>query len=168
VSALRRGVALVLAWAASTAAGCGYSTQRLSDTVCAGRTISILPFKNTTFYRDAELRLTQQVAEEIRARTSYALTTADRADVVMSGTLYFDQSLVAQRESGDPIVMGTYATANVRLTDRRSGRLIKQYAAVATDEFTPGRFGESLEGSGTDEVLRRLAGRVVDGLERGF
>jgi hypothetical protein len=172
VNAARRALAfalgLVLAGAAGAAVGCGYSTQRLSDTVCAGRTISILPFKNATFYRDAELRLTQQVAEEVRARTSYALTTADRADVVMSGTLYFNQSIVAQRTSDDPIVKGTYATADVRLTDRRTGRVVKQYGAFATDEFTPGRFGESLEGSGMDEVLRRLAVRVVDGLERGF
>jgi hypothetical protein len=161
---LRAGLLLL---ALAGAAGCGYSTARLTESACAGRTISILPFRNATFYRDAELRLTQAVAEEVRARTSYALTTADRADVVMSGTMSFSQSLVAQRASDEAVVMGTYVTLDVVLTDRH-GRVVRRYVVFATDEFTPGRFGETLEGSATDEVVRRLAVRAVEGLERGF
>jgi hypothetical protein len=39
---------------------------------------------------------------------------------------------------------------------------------AAITEFTPGRRGQGVEGSATDELVRRLAERIVQGFERGF
>jgi hypothetical protein len=153
---------------ALAACGCaGYTTSRLTD-FTAARTISVLPFENLGFRRDLELRLTQAVATELRARTSLALTTADRADLVLSGSMTADEAVISQTPEREKLQQRLRGTLHVVVTDRRTGRVVRQYDAYAAEEFTPGRFGESLEGSATDEWTRRVAERVVQGLERGF
>jgi hypothetical protein len=46
--------------------------------------------------------------------------------------------------------------------------VLKQYTVRASTEFAPNRFGQSLEGSATDEWVRRIAEQVVQGFEPGF
>jgi hypothetical protein len=46
--------------------------------------------------------------------------------------------------------------------------VVKTYVAHGQTEFTPDRYGQSVEGSAYDEWVRRVAERVVQGLEQGF
>ena len=73
-----------------------------------------------------------------------------------------------QREDRTVVQSQYRAHAHVVLTDRRSGRIVREYDVQAVTEYTPGMGGETLLGSATEEVLRRLAIRIVQGLERGF
>jgi len=148
--------------------GCGYSTARLDDLGGNASTIAVLPFENRGFRRDLELRLTEQVLDQIRARTSYGIAWPGKADYVLSGWMNASENVALQREDREVVQSQYRAHAHVVLTDRRSGRVVREYDVEAVTEFTPDSGGETLLGSATQEVLRRLAIRVVQGLERGF
>ena len=170
----RRGIPTILLALGSLGLGllatgaCGYSTARLDDLGGGARTIAVLPFENRGFRRDLELRLTERVLEQVRARTSYGIAWPSKADYVLSGWMNASESVGLQREDRSVVQSQYRAHAHVVLTDRRSGRVVREYDVTAVTEFTPEMGGESLLGSATQEVLRRLAIRIVQGLERGF
>jgi hypothetical protein len=149
-------------------AACGYSTARLDDLGGGARTIAVVPFENQGFRRDLELRLTERVLEEVRARTSYGIAWPAQADYVLTGSMNANEAVALQREDRSVVQEQYVARAHVVLTDRRSGQIVREYDVEAVTEFTPDSGGESLLGSATSEVLRRLAIRIVQGLERGF
>lgn len=149
-------------------AACGYSTRRLADLPAGARTIAVRTFENQGFRRDLELRLTQAVVEEIRARSSYAIGSLAGADLVLSGVMTAEESVVTQDADRNAVQKRLGGTLDVVITDRRTGAVVKRYRASASTEFTPDLRGESLEGSATDEWARRIAERVVQGFERGL
>jgi hypothetical protein len=162
----RRPVAAGLAALAAALAACGYSSKRLVE-VPGVSTIAVAQFENDTFRRDLEHRLTQAVAEEVRAKTSFRLASPASADAVLSGRIRSAETRVlAEDRGGDPLADRLTVLVEARLTDRRSGRVLREWVAVSRDEFTRGLFGESLEGSAIDAATRSLAEDVVAGLER--
>jgi hypothetical protein len=164
---MRRLLVLLCALAAGTLPACGYSTRRL--TVLEGsRTIAVLPFTSPGYRRDLDLRLTQAVVEEIRARTSLAIGAPPSADLVLSGVTEAETPVLLQAVDRSVIQQRLKGSTVVTITDRRSGRVVKQFRVYATTDFGPGRDGESLEGSATDEWTRRTALRIVDNLEPGL
>lgn len=167
---MRRALLAValLGLAALAIQACGYSTARLDDLGGGARTIAVMPFENRGFRRDLELRLTEVVLDQVRARTSYGIAWPSKADYVLSGWMNADENVGLQREDRSVVQSQYRAIAHVVLTDRRSGRIVREYDVQSVTEFTPGMGGETLLGSATEEVLRRLAIRIVQGLERGF
>ncbi len=162
---------LLLAWAGLAplvAAGCGYSTRRLSDLPAATRSVAVLTLENLGFRRDLELRLTQALLDEIRARTPYAIGSAATADVLVSGRMQADESVITLAGDGSTLQQRLGGTLEVTLTERATGRVLKSYVVYANTEFTPGRRHQTLEGSAADEWVRRLAEGVVRGFERAF
>jgi hypothetical protein len=160
--------ALVLGFAPLLAgSGCGYSTRRLSDLPSGTRTVAVMTFDNRGFYRDLELRLSQAVADEVRARSHYAIGSAGSADVLVSGSMVADESVVTLDDDDTVLQKRLGGRVDVTLSDR-SGRVLKRYTVRTNVEFTPDRYGQSLEGSATDEWVRRIAEKVVQGFEAGF
>lgn len=146
---------------------CGYSTRRLAD-LDGARTVAVSTFSNLGFRRDLELRLTQAVLAEVRARTTLAIDSPARADLVIGGDMQADEDVVTLDADNNPVQKRLYGSLRVTVTDRRSGRVVRSFTAKGQADFTPGRDGESLEGSATDEWVRRVAIAVVQGLEGGF
>jgi hypothetical protein len=157
---------LVLLLLASAACN-GYSTERLSDFPQA-RTIAVVPFENTGFRRDLELRLSRAVAQELRARTSFAQTTPQTADLLVTGSMAAEETPIALDEDGDVIQKRLDGWLDVRIIERASGRVLRQARVRALEEVRPGTGVESIDGSGSDELVRQLAERVVQLLERPF
>jgi hypothetical protein len=155
-----------LAVCAAAASGCGYSTSRLVS-VPGVSTVAVVQFENETFRRDLEQRLTQAVAEEVRARTSWRIASPATADALLSGTIRSAETRVlAEDRAGEPLADRLTVVVEATLVDRRSGRVLRRWHVVSRDEFTRRLFGESLEGSGIDAAARSLAEDVVAGLER--
>jgi hypothetical protein len=147
-------------------AGCGYSTSRLVS-VPGVSSVAVLPFDNDTFRRDLEHRLTRAVAEEVRARTPWRLASPASADALLSGTIRSASTRVlAEDRASEPATDRLTVVVDVRLVDRRSGRVLREWVAYTRDEFARDRFGESLEGSAIDAATRSLAEEIVRGLER--
>jgi len=149
------------------ATACGYSTQRL-EAFPRARTIAVIPFTSPGYRRDVDLRLTQAVVEEIRARTSFAFASPATADLLLKGTMNVGESVLLQRGNRTPIEERLQGSLSVVVTDRRTGRELKAYEAYDTVDFTPNRLGETLESTGYETWTRRVAVRVVQGLEAGL
>jgi hypothetical protein len=161
----RRGVALAAALPLALAS-CGYSTKRLTR-VEGVSTIAVAQFENDTYRRDLEFRLTQAVAQEVRARTSFRIASPASADAVLTGTIRSAETtmLLEDRDTHDPISQRFRWVVDARLVDR-SGRVLREWRAIDRSDYTEGRFGESLDASATDTLARLLAEQVVQGLER--
>lgn len=148
------------------ASGCGYSSRRLIDHR-RFESVAILQFDNRTFRRDLEFRVTRAVAEEVRARTRWRIATPSDADTWLRGTIRTaDTAVLAEEADRTPIAQRYRVVVDVEWVEHATGRVLRRYAVTARQEFTEGRFGESLEGSTTDAVATALAKEVVEGLER--
>jgi Lipopolysaccharide-assembly len=146
---------------------CGYSSKRLTH-VEGVRTIAVAQFDNATYRRDLEFRLTQAVAQEVRARTSFRIASPESADAVLTGTIRSAETtlLIEERDTDEPIEQRFRWVVDARLVDRRTGNVIREWRAVDRAEWTEGRFGETLDAYATDVLARLLAEQVVQGLER--
>jgi hypothetical protein len=153
--------------ACATIAACSYSTKRLTAFPSA-RTIAVVPFENTGFRRELEMRLSMAVANEIRARTSLAPGLPETADLVLTGSMGADEFAIGLDENGAVIQKRLQGWLRFEVRDRASGRVVRRGTVQAVEEFRPGTAGESLAGSATDEWVRRIAERVVQSLESGF
>lgn len=166
----RRGRApwtAVLVLASLLCSACGYSTRRLADLEGA-RTVAVSTFENLGFRRDLELRLVQAVLAELRARTTLAIDRPSRADLVITGRMQADEDIITLDAQDNPAQKRLEGSLVVTVTERRTGRVVRSFTARAQAEFAPGRDGESLAGSATEEWTRRMAVAVVQGLEAGF
>jgi hypothetical protein len=148
-------------------ASCGYSSRRLTR-VEGVRTLAVVQFENDTYRRDLEFRLTQAVAQEVRARTSFRIASPGSADAVLTGTIRAAETnlLIEERDTGLPIEQRFRWVVDARLVDRRTGKTLREWRVVDRAEWTEGRFRESLDASATDLLVRLLAAQVVQGLER--
>ena len=161
-----RRLSVKAALALSLVGGCGYSSQRLVSQPGVS-SIAVLQFDNTTYRRDLEFRLTRAVAEEVRARTSWRIASPSTADALLRGTIRSaDTHLLAEDKNDNPVVQRYRVTVDVELVERATGRVLRRYATVERQEFTPNRYGESLEGSATDTITTSLAEDIVQGLEK--
>jgi hypothetical protein len=161
----RRARGLAVAALLGTLASCGYSTKRLVSEPCVS-TVAVLQFDNRTYRRDLEFRLTRAVAEEVRARTSWRIASPSSADALLSGTIHSaDTTVLAEDVDSTPIVQRMRMVVDVKLVSRASGRVLREWRIVDRTEYTEGRFGETLDGSGVDRISRQLAEQVVQGLE---
>lgn len=158
---------LLLALLLACLTACGYSTRRLVDLEGA-RSVAVSTFDNLGFRRDLELRLVQAVIAELRARTALAIDSPARADLVIGGRMSADEDVITLDRDDNPVQKRLAGSLEVTVTDRRSGRVVRSFVARGQAEFAPGRDGESLDGSATDEWVRRVAVAVVQGLEGGF
>lgn len=149
------------------ACGCSYSTKRLTDFPSA-RTVAVVPFENTGYYRDLELRLTQAVVTEIRARSSLALATPQTADLLVRGKMTAREWAIGLDERGAVIQKRLEGSLALEVVQRVGGRVLRRTTVSANQEFRPGVRGEGFDTTGTEEWTRRIAEQVVQMLERGF
>ena len=160
-----RPVAGLVAFAALVA-GCGYSSERLVAAPGVA-SVAVLEFDNQTYRRDLEFRLTRSVAEEVRARTSWRIESPGRADALLSGTIRSTDVRVLELDTNvDPIIERFHMVVDAKLVDRATGRVLREWTVADREEFTPGRFQESLETTATDRLSRRLAEEIVNGMRR--
>jgi len=157
----------VLLLSAVCLASCNYSTKRLTDFPSA-RTIAVLPFENTGFYRDLDLRLTQAVTTEIRARTSLGYASPASADLLLRGRMTAREWAIGLDNMGRVIQKRLEGWLDFEVVERTSGRVLRKGTVSSNYEFRPLVQGESLDTTGTEEWTRRIAEQVVQGLERGF
>ena len=149
-----------------TLAGCSYSSHRLVSARGVS-SIAVLQFDNKTYRRDLEVRVTRAVAEEIRARTSWRLESPSAADVILKGSIHSaDTGVLAEASDRTPIAERFRVVADIELIERATGKVLRKFVTAERQEYTPQRFGETLEGSTTDVIAMSLAEDVVQGLEK--
>lgn len=153
-------VALVLV--VGTLAGCGYTTSSLHP---AGiRTVAIPIFQSSEFRRGLEYELTRELVNLVELRTPYKVTSQERADSLLSGTvLNLQQTVLTEDE--DDVTTEAQVTLQVvyEWKDLRTGKVIRSgrphYAwYYATSE------GQTLRSAQTT-AIRKLAEAIVEDME---
>ena len=85
----------------------------------------MVPFENTGFRRDLELRLTEAVVREIRTRSSLAIGQPMTADLVITGSMSAVEDAVGLTPEQRPIQKRLRGTLVVVVKERRTGRVVR-------------------------------------------
>jgi hypothetical protein len=172
--------------------GCGYSVGFKPREFVAPngerrpiRTIAVPIFENRSPRRELEFPLTEAVLREIQRRTPLIVTSPDKADVTLLGTIEsFDQIVLVRGPNDTVLEQSANIVLGVRATDR-AGQELFRYAGARAASATSGpalieasRFAQpggttSLTPPAslvvpTAEAFENLAERVVMLLEARF
>jgi len=147
------------------AGGCGYRTGEMYPTEYA--TVAVPVFENQTFYRGAELELTEAVVKEIESRTPYEVVAADRADTVLEGTITrIEQDRISRnRTGGVPQQMEVTITVDFQWTRRPGGRTMRDRRGFeAVGRYAPSppvsQPYEQAQHVGVSELARQIVGTM--------
>lgn len=117
-------LALLVALAIPTLAGCGYSLRPPYDRNV--RTVYVPVFRSRTFRRDVNLMLTEEVIKEIRRRSPYIVVgNPEGADTTLQGEINFtDKNIIVENPFNLPRQLTATLTANVTWTDNKAQKPI--------------------------------------------
>jgi outer membrane lipopolysaccharide assembly protein LptE/RlpB len=115
---------------ASLAAACGYRVAgRGTNLPAEWKTLAVVTFENKTLRYRIEQRLTEAVVREFLARTAYRVVPVeDNADAVLRGEVTRIEAypVLFDTVTGRATTQLVSVRLKVRLTDRRSGKVIYQ------------------------------------------
>ena len=132
------------------------------------RTVAVNVFENDTYERGVEFEFADALVKEIEARTPYKVTSAKRADTILTGRIRSVErdQLSKSRVTGlsEEVTLGVTIDLNWR--DRRTGEsLLELRSFTATSLFVPSRpTGEPIELAEFGAV-ERLARDVVSQMQ---
>ena len=157
-------VALVIATLA--ASGCGYTaTRTLHDPKY--RTIAIPIFKNRTFYREFEFRLTEELKKVVESRTPYKVVDRGADTTLLGEIVDVRQVVVARDVASNPTERQLDITVRFEWKDNATGEVILLVPGFHEVESSRRGFGEPL-----DDVVGRavvkLAERIVERMEAAW
>ena len=175
----RRGMMFVAVLLVVTAvvltAGCagdpaqGWSARTIFPTDVS--TIALTIIENDTYERDFEFELTDALIKEIEARTPYKVTSADRADMILTGRI----SSVRRQQLSKSALTGLSEEVTLSVTidlmwrDLRTGESLLELESFTGDSlFVPSNpTGEPIE-IGQFGVAQRLARDIVTEMRSGW
>jgi hypothetical protein len=142
---------------------CGYSSKPLYNK--AYHTVAVPIFANKTFRREWEFRLTEAIDKNIEARTPYKVSSADKADTVLSGEIVEIPEDVLTRRYGTILPRETEIVMAVNFTWKdRNGRLLleRRYFNRSATEIP--QIGERVVDA-EQLAIERLAAAIVDQMQ---
>lgn len=152
-------------------AGCGYMVGGAHDPEI--RSVYVPMFRSEMFRRDIHIELTEAVQKEIRSRTPFRLTSEDKADTRLTGTLIdVRKNVLGETGFDDPRQLQLSLGVEVLWEDLRGGRLLARntlpidaqtHQLLTEANFAP-EIGQSFA-SAKQEAISRLARKIVDMME---
>ena len=161
---------------AALGTGCGYRVGGQSDLMPkAIHTIAILPFSNATIRYRLARSLPEDITREFLSRTHYVMVPDPKqADAVLEGSLANFNAFptVSDPVSGRATMDQVVVTLNLKLTDRRTGKVLFQRKGqefwqryeVALD---PNQYFDE-SGTAMARVSKSVAASVVSAILEGF
>lgn len=134
-------------------------------------TVAVPVFDNTTYNHGLEMQLTQAISNEIAKTTPWAVTSRDRADTTLSGSItdVRMRNLGKSQDSGLVQELGVDIAVSFQWTDNRTGKtLVARRDFRAAGTFAPVfGVGERLE-TGQLAAIEALARDIVAQLRSGW
>jgi hypothetical protein len=134
------------------------------------RTVAVPIWKRgkEIYRRDLEFRFTESLVKRIELNTPYKVTTKDKADTLLTGTIekITQTTMSMNPDTGVPREMQVTFTVSYQWEDLRSGRKLvrkKHYNVAAVYLPTP-PFNETFF-VGSEDLMDRLARRIVETME---
>jgi len=143
---------------------CGYSNKTLYNKSIT--TISVPIWKNKTFRRDWEFKLTEALDKDIEARTPFKLVGQGRADTVLTGEITDIQEDVLTRRFGINLPRENELTVVVNFTwrDVRTGKVLLERTRFNRGATEIPELRERVEDA-EQLAVERLARAIVDQMQ---
>ncbi|MCZ6785878.1 MAG: LPS assembly lipoprotein LptE [Planctomycetota bacterium] len=128
--------------------------------------VAVVTFDNDSFRRELEIRLTRQVADELRARAPQAAAPLSKADWILTGRIVAAGERVLSETTEDTVRQSSFwMTVEVTLKEQATEKVLRTYSLTESEPFSPivGRIRTLPQAE--EQVLRDLAERIVYGLE---
>lgn len=157
--ALGLAAALIVALAAT---GCGYQTGSLHrDDI---RTVAVPIFQSREFRRGLEQHLTEELVKMIELRTPYKVTSRERADTVILGTVEnLTESVLAEDDRDELTEVQVGVTVTYTWKDLKTGEALRSGMPHEAWHYAPSE-GQTLR-SAQNTAMRRLAEQIVHDME---
>ena len=157
---------VVAACALAFVGGCFYSWGPLTDP--AYKTVYMPIFRNETTERHVENDLTEALRRVYNEAGSWRVTSdPDRADLVLTGRVVrFQRTPLSETREDNVLELQVSVTADVRLTDARTGQIIRDRVISESGDATL-ILGQTEE-EATREALNDVAKKIYEALERNW
>lgn len=130
------------------------------------RSIHVPIFESGSFRQFAGHRLTEAVVKEIELNTPFTVTSADRADSILTGRIVRERKRVlSETENDDPRALQAEMQVEVSWTDRGGFPLMQRQVLRLTRDvdFIP-EGGQSLT-TAQQELIEQIARQIVGQME---
>ncbi len=144
---------------------CGYSSAPLYRYDSQNTTVSIPVFENRTNWRNLELDVTQNVVEQVTARTPFRLVDQENADLVIRGEITEVSRPVLSEGDLDSVIRSSVRyNVNVKIKNRSTGEVLQEETDAFSASFAQAR-GKSEEAA-RQEVQHDIGTWVVGLLQK--
>jgi len=161
-----RGWIALVALAALTAAGCGYTMEPLHRTDVHSVAVSI--FSSKEFRRNLEFNLSERVVKNIELHTPYkVIHDPKRADTELRGEIILLSApvLTESLQHDRPQDIEVTVTCWFEWKDLRTGAILARRERLAASASYAPALSENQE-SATNLAMERLAVKIVEAMEK--
>jgi hypothetical protein len=161
------GGGILLTLLAFLPAGCGYTAKSIYPTGI--ETVAVPIWKNRTFRRGLEFRLSEAIDKNIESRTPYRLAPLSRADTELTGTITAMTEGVLSNSFQTNLPQETQITLVVNFTwrDLHSGKVLSRRINFATSSTEIPQIGQQLPDA-EQIAVERMARAVVNQMQRSW
>ncbi len=148
-------------------AGCGYTMNSIYPSGI--HTVAVPIWKNRTFRRGLEFRLTEAIDKNIESRTPYRLAPLNQADTELTGTIERVQEGVLSNSFQTNLPQETQVTLVVNFTwrDLHSGKILSRRVDFATSSTEIPQIGQQLADA-EQIAVERMARAVVNEMQKSW
>ncbi len=160
-------LALLLGVLSVVSAGC-YTTESQHRPGIKSVAVPIMIRGRGVYRRDLEMRLTSAVVKRIEQDTPYKVTSKDRADTLLTGSLDLirQQVLNFNPDTGLPRELEITFTVAITWTDLRTGKVLAKHTNIrATGTYVPHHPLDEDFFQGSEDVIDRTARAIVERME---
>ncbi len=159
--------ALVISLLSLLPAGCGYTMDSIYPSGI--QTVAVPVWKNRTFRRGLEMRLTEAIDKNIESRTPYRLAPVNQAQTELTGTIMQVQEGVLSNSFNTNLPQETQVTLVVKFTwrDLHSGKILARRTNFATSSTEIPQIGQQLPDA-EQIAVERMARAVVNQMQKSW
>ncbi len=149
--------------------GCGYQLGGMYPRNVNSVAVIMFTRQKNVYRRELEIRLTEAVVKRIQQDTPYKISTRDRADTVLTGTIekIHQQVLNTNPDTGEPRMLELTITVSFTWKNQRTGKIIATQPNLrVADVYIPRcPVGQDFF-QGSEDVINKLAKRIVEHMEK--
>ncbi len=148
---------------------CGYSFR--SARPDGVRTVAVPLFENKTYSKGLEAQLTEAIIKEIQRSTAWVVTSREKADTVLTGSITNAslQTLSIGRVTGLVLEQGVQISVDFDWRERRSGHvLVSRRSFDGLGSFVPAQGTQERLELGQAVTVQELARDIVNELRSNW
>ncbi len=166
---MKRYLRLLILAAAGILGGCGYQVGGMYRENIKTVAVPMFTRGKDVYRRGLEMRLTEAVAKRIQQDTPYKISTRDRSDTILTGTIenIRQQVMNTNPDTGEPRMLEITITVSFTWKDQRTREVLAEQPKLRVAGFYIPHSPVSEDFfQGSDDVINKLARRIVEHMEK--